>query len=37
MIPYASDIAQRLKLPVYDFYSFVSWFHAGLRPRGFAR
>ena len=37
MIPYAADIAQRLQLPVYDFYSFVTWFHAGLRPRRFGR
>jgi Asp/Glu/hydantoin racemase len=35
MMPYAADIAQRLQLPVYDFYSFVTWFHAGLRPRRF--
>ena len=35
MIPYAADIAQHCQLPVYDFYSFVSWFHAGLRPRRF--
>lgn len=37
MGPYAADIAQRLQLPVYDFYSFVTWFHAGLRPRRFGR
>jgi hypothetical protein len=22
-------------MPVYDIYSFVSWFHAGLSPRSF--
>ncbi|MFT5447139.1 MAG: hypothetical protein ACI9DC_002314 [Gammaproteobacteria bacterium] len=35
MIPYAADVAQNLQLPVYDFYSFVTWFHAGLCPRRF--
>jgi Asp/Glu/hydantoin racemase len=35
MIPYAADMSDRLGLPVYDFYSFVTWFHAGLRPRRF--
>jgi len=23
-------------MPVYDIYSFVTWFHAGLSPRGLA-
>ena len=35
MMPYAADMAQRLRLPVYDFYSFVTWFQAGLCPRRF--
>ena len=35
MIPYAADVAQDLQIPVYDFYSFVNWFHAGLCPRRF--
>ena len=35
MPPYASYLAAELRLPVYDFYSFVTWFHAGLRPRPF--
>ena len=25
-----------LGLPVYDIYSMIGWFHAGLRPRVFA-
>jgi len=28
-------LKQRLQTPVYDIYSFVNWFHAGLSPRGF--
>ncbi len=35
MPPYAADLAHDLRLPVYDFYSFVAWFHAGLTPRRF--
>lgn len=35
MIPYAADVARDLQLPVYDFYSLVTWFHAGLCPRRF--
>jgi hypothetical protein len=33
MAPFAR--ALHLRMPVYDIYSFVSWFHAGLSPRGF--
>jgi hypothetical protein len=35
MPPYAAALAQAVRLPVYDVYSMVSWFHAGLRPRAF--
>jgi hypothetical protein len=33
--PYAHALREALGLPVYDIYSFISWFHAGLRPRDF--
>ena len=35
MPPYAADVSRAVGLPVYDFYSFVCWFQAGLRPRSF--
>ena len=35
MPPYAADIAAATGLPVYDFYTFVCWFQAGLAPRRF--
>ena len=35
MPPYAAALQAQLGLPVYDIYSMVSWFHAGLRPRVF--
>ena len=35
MVPFARALRQRLQMPVYDIYSFVTWFHAGLTPRGF--
>jgi len=35
MVPFARALRQRLNMPVYDIYSFVTWFHAGLSPRGF--
>ena len=35
MPPYASEISRATGLPVYDFYSFVCWFQAGLRPHAF--
>jgi Asp/Glu/hydantoin racemase len=35
MLPYARALSERLSLPVYDIYSFVTWFHAGLAPRDF--
>ena len=33
MPPYAVALRAALELPVYDVYSMVAWFHAGLRPR----
>ena len=35
MPPYAAEMSRVTGLPVYDFYSFVCWFQAGLRPRTF--
>ncbi|WP_287981271.1 aspartate/glutamate racemase family protein [Acidiphilium sp.] len=33
MAPYAAAMQAALGRPVYDIYSLVTWFHAGLRPR----
>ncbi len=35
MPPYAHALREALGLPVYDIYSLITWFHAGLRPRDF--
>ncbi|MBR0679209.1 aspartate/glutamate racemase family protein [Roseomonas eburnea] len=35
MPPYAAALQAAVGLPVYDIYSMVSYFHAGLRPRSF--
>lgn len=35
MPPYAAAVQAATGLPVYDIYSMISWFHAGLRPRQF--
>jgi Asp/Glu/hydantoin racemase len=35
MPPYAAALQIALGLPVYDIYSMIQWFHAGLRPRNF--
>ena len=35
MAPYAATLREHLDLPVYDIVSFVTWFHAGLKPRDF--
>ena len=35
MPPYAAALQEEVGLPVYDIYSMVSWFYAGLRPRVF--
>ena len=36
MPPYAAALRQAVGLPVYDIYSLITWFHAGLRPRDFS-
>jgi len=36
MPPYAAALQAAVGLPVYDIYSMITWFHAGLRPRAFA-
>jgi Asp/Glu/hydantoin racemase len=35
MAPYAKALRDRLGVPVFDIYSFMTWFHAGLHPRDF--
>jgi hypothetical protein len=35
MPPYAAALRAALRLPVYDIYSMITWFHTGLRPRRF--
>jgi Asp/Glu/hydantoin racemase len=35
MAPYARALCERLRRPVFDIVSLVSWFHAGLAPREF--
>lgn len=35
MPPYAALLRERLGLPVFDIYSLITWFHAGLAPREF--
>ena len=35
MAPYARALSDDLRLPVFDIYSFISWFQAGLQPRDF--
>jgi aspartate/glutamate racemase len=35
MVPYARALSEHLLRPVFDIYSFMSWFHAGLQPRDF--
>jgi hypothetical protein len=36
MPPYAAALQAAVGLPVFDIYSMITWFHAGLRPRVFA-
>lgn len=36
MPPYAAALQAEVGLPVYDIYSMITWFHAGLRPHVFA-
>lgn len=35
MPPYSAALQQEYGLPVYDIYTMINWFHAGLRPRVF--
>lgn len=35
MPPYAAALRAALDVPVYDIYSLITWFHAGIRPRRF--
>lgn len=35
MPPYAKHLHEALGVPVFDIYSLITWFHAGLRPRDF--
>src|SRR5271169_3181617 len=35
MVPYARALSERLRLPVFSIYTFVTWFHSGLIPREF--
>lgn len=35
MPPYAAALRDALGMPIYDIYSMITWFHAGLRPRRF--
>jgi Asp/Glu/hydantoin racemase len=35
MAPYAAALRRHVGLPVFDIYSFITWFHAGLAPRDF--
>jgi Asp/Glu/hydantoin racemase len=35
MAPYARALSEHLSRPVFDIYSFITWFHAGLSPRDF--
>ena len=37
MPPYARALRETLGVPIYDIYSMITWFHAGLRPRAWRR
>ena len=37
MPPYAAALRAKVNLPVYDIYTMISWFYAGLRPRDFGQ
>ncbi len=37
MPPYAAALREALGVPIYDIYSMISWFHAGLRPRSWTQ
>ena len=36
MPPYAAALQAAVGIPVYDIYSMITWFRAGLRPRAFS-
>jgi hypothetical protein len=36
MVPYARALSERLRLPVFNIYTFVTWFQSALVPRDFA-
>ena len=36
MPPYAHALRKALNVPIYDIYSLITWFHAGIRPRRFS-
>jgi Asp/Glu/hydantoin racemase len=36
MPPFSADLAMATGLPVYDYYSLITWFQSGLNPRRFA-
>ena len=35
MPPYAHMLREELGVPIYDIYSLITWWHAGIRPRHF--
>ncbi|MEX4002108.1 aspartate/glutamate racemase family protein [Paraburkholderia sp. EG285A] len=35
--PYSALVSERFSVPVFDVVTMIEWFHAGLRPRSFAR
>jgi aspartate/glutamate racemase len=35
MVPFARALSERLRLPVFSIYTFVTWFQSGLVPRDF--
>jgi hypothetical protein len=35
MVPYARALSEKLRLPVFSIYTFVTWFQSGLAPRDF--
>ncbi|KAB1082165.1 aspartate/glutamate racemase family protein [Neorhizobium galegae] len=35
MPPYAAAVRHATGLPVFDIYSMINWFHAGIRPKNF--
>ena len=35
LAPYSRALNDLLRIPIYDVYTFVCWFHSGLQPRDF--